>query len=91
MKRKIEYKKIALAVIVLFAIFYIVAGRVLAVFDIVVDSASDVALIYTILGSYVAYCTASATDKRHIAKYGDFTKKDMPVKGEEYSEGDENE
>lgn len=88
--KKIEYKKIALAIIVLFAILYIIAGRVLALFDIVVDSATDVALIYTILGSYIAYCTASATDKRHIAKYGDFTQK-TPVKGEDYSKGDENE
>lgn len=88
--KKIEYKKIALAIIVLFAILYIIAGRVLALFDIVVDSATDVALIYTILGSYIAYCTASATDKRHIAKYGDFTQK-TPVNGEDYSEGDGNE
>ena len=89
--KKIEYKKIALAVIVIFSLLYVAVGRLLAVADIIVDSASDVALINAILGSYVAYCIASATDKRHIAKYGDFTKKDMPVKGEDYSEGDENE
>ena len=71
MKRKhIEYKKIALAFIVLFSVLFISTGRIaeLAGFDI--DSSVDTALVYVILGAYAAYCTASATDKYGMNKYG---------------------
>lgn len=84
--KKVEYKKIALAVIVVFAVAFIATGRILSAVGVVVDSTVDEAFVYAILGAYVAYCTASATDKHNISKYGKIVKKSKL--GEDYEEGD---
>ena len=70
--RHIEYKKIALAFIVLFSVLFIIAGRIAELFGVIIDSSVDTALVYVILGAYAAYCTASATDKYGMNKYGAF-------------------
>ncbi len=69
-RRHIEYKKIALAFIVLFSVLFIIAGRIAELFGVIIDSSVDTALVYVILGAYAAYCTASATDKYGMNKYG---------------------
>lgn len=84
--KNIEYKKIALAVIVVFAVLYIATGRILSAFGVFTDPAVDEAFVYAILGAYVAYCTASASDKHNISKYGEIGKKSKL--GEDYERGD---
>ena len=70
MKRKTEYKKLALALIVIFSVLFISAGRMAAFAGLDIDSSVDTALVYVIFGAYAAYCTASATDKYGMNKYG---------------------
>ncbi|MBO5036554.1 MAG: hypothetical protein J6B51_05825 [Clostridia bacterium] len=70
MKRKIEYKKVAFALVCIFALAYISVGRIFSICGISVDPSTDTALIYVVLGAYAAYCTASAVDKHNISKYG---------------------
>lgn len=86
MKKQTEYKKIALAVIVIFAVVYIATGRILSAVGVLIDTAVDEAFVYAILGAYVAYCTASASDKHNISKYGEMRKKSKL--GEDYEKGD---
>jgi len=82
-KRHIEYKKIALAFIVLFSVFFIAIGRIAELFGIIIDSSVDTALVYAIIGSFASYCIASASDKYGMNKYGQGAKI-----GEEYETGD---
>lgn len=83
MKRHIEYKKIALAFIVLFSVLYISVGRTAELLGVIIDSSVDTALVYVIFGAYAAYCTASATDKYGMNKFGQGAKI-----GEDYEQGD---
>ncbi len=82
-KRHIEYKKIALAFIVLFSVLFIAIGRIAELFGIIIDSSVDTALVYAIIGSFASYCIASASDKYGMNKYGQGAKI-----GEEYETGD---
>lgn len=70
-KKKIEYKKIAFAAISIFSLVYISVGRALGAVGIEVDPSTDTALIYVVLTGYIAYCTASASDKHNRSKYGE--------------------
>lgn len=82
-KKKIEYKKIALAFIVLFSVSFITVGRIAELFGTIIDSSVDTALVYAILGSFASYCLASASDKYGMNRYGLGAKL-----GEDYEEGD---
>lgn len=84
-KKKIEYKKIALAFIVLFSVLFISLGRIAELLGIYIDSSVDQALVYAILGSYVSYCLASASDKFGMNKYG---KTELPQLGIDYETDD---
>ncbi len=84
-KRHIEYKKIALAFIVLFSVLYISVGRTAELLGVMIDSSVDTALVYVIFGAYAAYCTASATDKYGMNKYG---ATDIPQLGSDYEKED---
>lgn len=84
-KRHIEYKKIALAFIVLFSVLYISVGRTAELLGVMIDSSVDTALVYVIFGAYAAYCTASATDKYGMNKYG---AADIPQLGSDYEKED---
>lgn len=82
-RKKIEYKKIALAFIVLFSVFFISIGRVAELFGLIIDSSVDTALVYTILGAFASYCLASATDKYGMNKFGH-----TATLGQDYEQGD---
>ncbi len=82
-KRKIEYKKIALAFIVLFSVLFISIGRIAELFGLLIDSSVDTALVYTILGSFASYCIASASDKYAMNKFGN-----AAILGQDYEKGD---
>lgn len=83
MKRHIEFKKIALSGIVIFAIAYISIGRVAELCGAIIDTGVDVALVYCVIGAFASYCIASATDKYGMNKYGQGAKI-----GIDYEEGD---
>lgn len=83
MKNKIEFKKIALSGIVIFAIAYISIGRIAELCGAIIDTAVDVALVYAVIGAFASYCIASATDKYGMNKYGQGAKI-----GIDYEEGD---
>ena len=55
MKRKIEYKKVAFALVCIFALAYISVGRIFSICGISVAPSTDTALIYVVLGAYAAY------------------------------------
>ena len=82
-KRHVEYKKIALAFIVVFALTYITIGRCAELFGLIVDTSVDVALVYCVIGAFASYCIASAADKYGMNKFGQGAKI-----GEEYEQGD---
>ena len=81
--KKREYKKTALAFIVMFAVIYISVGRTLELFGVMIDTSVDTALVYTVLGAFASYCIASATDKYGMNKYGHGSKI-----GRDYEKGD---
>ena len=81
--KHIEFKKIALALIVVFALTYITIGRCAELFGLMVDTAVDTALVYCVIGAFASYCIASATDKYGMNKYGQGAKI-----GIDYEEGD---
>ncbi|MBQ6127082.1 hypothetical protein IJI69_00330 [Candidatus Saccharibacteria bacterium] len=83
MKNRTEFKKIALAFIVVFALAYITIGRCAELFGLIVDTSVDVALVYCVIGAFASYCVASATDKYGMNKYGQGAKI-----GVDYEEGD---
>lgn len=83
MKRHVEFKKIALSGIVIFAIAYISIGRIAELGGAIIDTAVDVALVYAVIGAFASYCIASATDKYGMNKYGQGAKI-----GIDYEEGD---
>lgn len=70
MKKHIEFKKIALGLIVVFALAFISIGRIAELFGAVVDSSVDTALVYAVIGAFASYCIASATDKYGMNKFG---------------------
>jgi hypothetical protein len=82
-RKKIEYKKIALAFIVFFSVLFISIGRIAELFGLIIDSSVDTALVYTILGSFASYCLASATDKYGMNKFGHAS-----VLGQDYEKDD---
>ncbi len=81
--KKREYKKTALAFIVIFAVIYISVGRTLELFGVMIDTSVDTALVYTVLGAFASYCIASAADKYGMNKYGHGAKI-----GRDYEKGD---
>lgn len=83
MKKHIEFKKIALSGIVIFAIAYISIGRIAELCGAIIDTAVDVAFVYAVIGAFASYCIASATDKYGMNKYGQGAKI-----GIDYEEGD---
>jgi hypothetical protein len=82
-KKHIEYKKIALAFIVIFSVLFISIGRIAEMLGVMIDSSVDTALVYAILGAFASYCVASATDKYGMNKFGHSN-----MIGIEYEEGD---
>jgi len=61
--RRTEFKKIGFAMILLYSVAYMTVGRICEIYGIYIDTSTDVALVYTVCGSFVSYCLASATDK----------------------------
>ena len=68
---RIEFKKIGFLALLIFTVVFVSVGRMSELFGIYVNTAADVALIYTVCGSFVSYCAASASDNKiNIAKNG---------------------
>ena len=67
---RIEFKKIGFLALLIFTVVFVSVGRMSELFGIYVNTAADVALIYTVCGSFVSYCASSASDKKNIAKNG---------------------
>lgn len=68
--KEIEFKKIGFLLLLIFTVLFVSVGRLTAVFGACIDTSTDVALVYTVLGSFMSYCAASASDKINIAKNG---------------------
>ncbi len=64
-KKKPEYKKIVLALILLWSGVYISLSGWWGV-----NEGVSQAMIYAVVGSYLGYCFASASDKRSANRYG---------------------
>ena len=83
MGEKMEFKKTGFLLLLIFTVAFVSVGRISELFGIYVDTATDVALIYTVCGSFVSYCAASASDKINIAKNGF-----VPQLGKDYEKND---
>ena len=71
MKKKREFKKIALTIILIFCIGFLVWSYILAsIGSNEVNSQISEALVHTVLGSFVAYVLASYSEKNSRNKYG---------------------
>ena len=68
--KRVEFKKIGFLLLLIFTVSFVSVGRFASVLGVYVDSSTDVALVYTVLGSFVSYCAASTSDKINIAKNG---------------------
>lgn len=68
--KRIEFKKIGFLFLSVFTVIFVSVGWLFELFGIYVDTSADVALIYTVCGSFASYCAASASDKINIAKNG---------------------
>jgi len=64
-RRRPEYKKIVLALILIWSAVYISLSGIFGV-----NEGVSQAMIYAVVGSYLGYCLASASDKRSANRYG---------------------
>lgn len=70
MRKKIEFKKIAFAGVTVYALIYITTGRIAELCNLTINTSVDTALVYVVLGAFIAYCGASTADHINIAKNG---------------------
>ena len=89
MKNKIEFKKIALAVILILSFVFITWSFILAQCGIYqTNSGISETLVNTVLGSYVAYVIASFSEKNSRNKYG-IDERGKSLKDSEGEKGDD--
>ncbi len=82
-KYGVEFKKIGFFLLLVFTIIFVGVGRIAELMGTSVDTSADIALIYTVCGSFVSYCAASVSDKINMAKNGF-----IPQLGKDYEKGD---
>ena len=83
-KQKIEFKKLAFAIILILCFIFITWSYLLASFgDYEVNEGIATALIYTVIGTYASYALASYGEKNSRNKYNiDESGNKRPERGE---------